>query len=292
MRHAIIGLAIWGCGDSLAGVDAPAAPGDAAPDAPYVDPLGRWGAPRAVFPPGASDDDDPTLTADLLELYFNRNADIYVATRPDLDTPWSTPAVVAELSGPAFETTPEVSGDGLTMYFATDRPGGLGNTDLWISERPSRGAPWGAPIPVPSLNSSTVDGAGGFTADGLSIVIGSERKANTDYDLYASTRPDTASAWSTPVELAVLDSSANDWSPHLTADALALYYVSYRSTVGDLYVARRTAAGQPFGPPQRIDELASAASDADPWISPDQRHLFFASDRDSIGLQAIYEATR
>jgi hypothetical protein len=291
VRRAIIGLAIWGCGDNAAARDVPGA-FDAAADAGYVDPLGPWGAPRAVFPPGAADDDDPTLTADLLELYWNRNGDIYVATRPSTAAPWSAPAVVAELSGPAFETTPEVSGDGLTMYFASDRPGGLGNTDLWISERPARGAAWGAPNPVPALSSYTVDGAGGFTADGLLIVIGSERKANTDYDLYESTRPDRASAWSAPVELAVLDSSANDWSPHLTPDALTLYYVSYRSTVGDLYVAHRPAIGQSFGPPRRIDELASEASDSDPWISPDGHHLVFASDRDSIGLQAIYEATR
>jgi Tol biopolymer transport system component len=61
--------------------------------------------------------------------------------------------------------------------------------------------------------------------------------------------------------------------------------------MGDLYVAPRARRGEPFGAPRPIAELnAPGALDQDPWISPDGRHLFFASDRS--GQMAIYEARR
>src|SRR5690349_20008434 len=83
---------------------------DAPPDGAM--PLGPWGLPTALFPGGG--DDDPTLTGDLLELYFNRNSDIYTSTRASVTDAWGTPALVTELSTVYNETTPEITYDGLT----------------------------------------------------------------------------------------------------------------------------------------------------------------------------------
>ncbi|MBM4178349.1 MAG: hypothetical protein FJ211_03325 [Ignavibacteria bacterium] len=43
-----------------------------------------------------------------------------------------------------FSTSPSISPDGTTMVFVSDRPGGLGGTDLWYMEKQLDGS-WGAP---------------------------------------------------------------------------------------------------------------------------------------------------
>src|SRR5262245_48718825 len=126
-------------GDAAPEPDAPPAP-----DAPIdVDAL-PWQPPTRVILvlPAAGAVDDPTLTDDRLELYFNFQADIFVATRASVGAPWSAPVRVAELSSTANETTPEITGDGLTIYFASDRVGTLGGEDIWIATRRARGQAW------------------------------------------------------------------------------------------------------------------------------------------------------
>lgn len=271
MKRLCVALAVAACGDNAL------APGP-------------WGPPERLLPASTSDDDDPSLTSDLLELYFNREQDIYAATRPSLSAPWSTPVRIAELSTPGFETTPEIAGDGLSITFASDGLGGRGGLDIFLATRPSRTAAWGAPVEIDALDSATVDGAAYLTPDGTTAVLGTDRKANTDHDLYWSVRASASDPWPTPVELAALDSPAADWSPMLSADQQTLLFVSYRSGGGDLYTSERE--GDTFAAPTVIEELVSPQSDADPWLSPDGSMLVFSSDRDTPGTQALYVTTR
>jgi len=43
------------------------------------------------------------------------------------------------------DATNAFSADGLELYFASKRPGGLGNYDIWVSIRQSVKDPWGPP---------------------------------------------------------------------------------------------------------------------------------------------------
>ena len=109
---------------------------DAAPDAPVAPFMGAMPIGLAQDP--LVIDDDPTLTADLLELYFNRLGDVYVARRTAVGAAFSTPVRVNEVSRASDETRPEITGDGLYMLVASDRPGGVGGHDIWMSSRASR----------------------------------------------------------------------------------------------------------------------------------------------------------
>ncbi|MGB2901018.1 MAG: hypothetical protein WBB89_17290, partial [Candidatus Acidiferrum sp.] len=40
---------------------------------------------------------------------------------------------------------PLISRDGLSLYFSSDRPGGFGGFDIWVSQRLSVNDPWGEP---------------------------------------------------------------------------------------------------------------------------------------------------
>ena len=39
------------------------------------------------------------------------------------------------VNSPANEQAPSISADGLEFYFTSDRPGGLGQWDLWVTTR-------------------------------------------------------------------------------------------------------------------------------------------------------------
>jgi hypothetical protein len=63
---------------------------------------------------------------------------VYVlsAGQAKADFIWGTPTNL----GPTVNSSrddfgPEISADGLVMYIGTDRPGGLGDTDVWVSTR-------------------------------------------------------------------------------------------------------------------------------------------------------------
>ncbi len=75
---------------------------------------------------------------------------------------WSTPVPVAELNTPDFNDMYAVlTKDELTVYFSSDRPGGVGLDDLWYATRPSVDSPWETPKNMsqvnPTLNTTAFD---------------------------------------------------------------------------------------------------------------------------------------
>jgi hypothetical protein len=51
----------------------------------------------------------------------------------------------AELNTSSIDGCPIQSPDGLSLYLASNRPGGLGGLDIWVATRSSRSAAWGDP---------------------------------------------------------------------------------------------------------------------------------------------------
>lgn len=252
-------------------------------------PLGPWGNLAPLDYP-ATGDDDPTATGDLLEVYFNRDGDVYRITRTSLTAAWSTPALVAELSSTEAETTPEVSYDGLTMTLASARTGTLGGNDIFMATRTSRTDPWSTPVHVPALSSTAPDGAA-TSPDGLTLVMDSERLGSSVLDIFITQRAATTDAWPAPQPIVTINSGgSSEGNPMLSPDQLTIYFDSNRTGDGEIHVATRTTTTGTFSLPLRVEELASSASDSDPWVSPDHRTMLFTSNRD--GTQRIWQATR
>ena len=85
-----------------------------------------------------------TISHDGLEVIFNSNratgsllgqVDLWSATRESTSGAWSTPTSLTALKTAASDYTPYLSADRETLYFASDRAGGLGAGDLWVSTR-------------------------------------------------------------------------------------------------------------------------------------------------------------
>jgi hypothetical protein len=256
----------------------------------------RFGKPIQRFELGPQASDNPTLTGDLLEIFFTSNrdnvsTDIWTARRASAAVPFGAATLVSAASSPWFETSSAISRDGLTLWFGSDRPGGLGGIDIWAIQRPARDAAWSAPFNLTALNSPALDLPRPLGLHDRVMPLSSERDNGMVYWTYFSTRPTAMDAFAAPAaipELSFKDQSTVD--AFLTDDGLTLFYSSSPPEgAGDLFVASRRTTSDPFTLSVALDDLNTAAyAERDPWLSPDGQTFFFTSDR--TGLLQIYQA--
>lgn len=290
-RLALLLVTVCGC-DLVLGIDHhDHEPADAGSqdDSPSDAHILHWRTPQLVFE--AHTDDDPTLTEDMLELYFNRSDDIWWTTRPDVHSEWAPPVRNDQLSSTALDTSPKISRNGLTIFFASERTGAgtLGKEDVWTATRPARDVAWGNFTLLTQLNSSSNDSAASPSADLLELVMHSKRSDGTHYNLYRSVRSSIMEAWPPPAEIEELNMPPESSNPMLTNDRLTIYFDSNRddATVqSQLYVAHRPTKTSKFDTATPLDEVNGTLDDRDPWISADEKTLYFSSDRG--GILGIY----
>jgi hypothetical protein len=263
--------------------------------------LGAFGPPVLVSELAAAGFSDlkETLRADLLEIYFCSdrpggpgNQDVWSATRASTSDPWSPPSLVAAMSSTSHETGTALSPDGLTLWVASDKPGGKGGFDIYVSTRPNRTASWSTPAPVTELNTSSDEFPRVPGESGL-VMPASYAFTKYQYQTFLTSRPNTGAPWTKPAPLPELDTANIDTDAFLTEDGLVLYFSSDRIVAGDqdLFVASRPDLQSPFGSPKALSELnVPGYQDRDPWLSPDSREIYFSSDRG--GMLKIYRATR
>lgn len=264
--------------------------GDSAP------PAYRFGPPQLLEELSVpAKTDNPSLTADMLEIFFTseRNggpADVFVASRTERAMPFGDVRRVDEVSAPGIETSPAVSADGLTLWFASDRAGGLGGLDIWASTRASRGAGWSSPANLTLLNTSGNEIPRPPGQRARVMPMASDGDSPPFYRVQFAERSDASSPFGAPLPIAELvfpDESTVD--AFLTDDGLTLFYVSGPPFgPADMYVASRRSTEEPFEQPMPVDELNSPDDERDPWLSPDGRELYFSSDRS--GHYDIYVA--
>jgi hypothetical protein len=199
------------------------------------------------------------------------------------DTPTNLGSTVNSSSG---EGVARISADGLSLYFASTRPGGYGGFDIWLTTRTATGDPWGEPVNLgPIVNSSSHDYAPSISVGGLSLYFTSDRSGGYGGDdIWMATRETTEDDWGTPVNLgASVNSGANERGPSISADALELYFHSSRpggSGGRDIWVATRTTTGDPWDESVNLGPIVNGSSeDLGPSISADGLLLFFASNR-------------
>src|SRR5215471_9797061 len=81
---------------------------------------------------------------------------------------WSEPVNLGPTINTEFQDRqPAISPNGLSLYFASDRPGGFGEYDLYVSQRSSLYEPWGTPRNLgPTINTESSERAPNFSPDG------------------------------------------------------------------------------------------------------------------------------
>jgi hypothetical protein len=170
----------------------------------------------------------PAISPDGLELYFTfyQDRNIRVCSRPSKDGPWSRPEILGPPVGLQQDQYPEVSADGLSLYFESIRPGGYGSYDIYMATRATEHDPWGPPVNLgPTVNSSHGDGDPSISSDGLALFFGSNRPGGSGtWDLWVTTRPTTDAEWGPPVNCPSLNSSGQDIHPAISPDGSVLYF--------------------------------------------------------------------
>lgn len=138
-------------------------------------------------------------------------------------------------SSPAWEGFPVVSADG-TLFFFSEREGGLGQSDIYMSEL--EGGVYQAPTNLGALiNSSAWDGLAYVTPDKSLMIFYSDRPGGYGGgDLYASRFRD--GIWSTPENLGPkVNTGSEELFPHIGPDGDYLYFTRYAAN-GDRLIYR------------------------------------------------------
>jgi len=241
----------------------------------------------------------PSISSDGLTLYFSDapwnlapggygGVDIWIATRPTPDQPWDSVTNLGEAINTQYsEGTPYISTDGLSLFFSSDRAGGSGDNDLWISTRTSLDADWSAPENLGStINSNKSELFPCVAQDGLELYFYSSGQPGGlgIGDLWVSRRSSTSESWGVPENLGPnVNSSKDDGWPCLLYGGLTLIFNSNRAISPedyDLYMSSRVTAEEPWGESINLGEpLNSSSNDGGPSISSDGQWLFFHSNR-------------
>ncbi len=102
----------------------------------------------------------------------------YVA-KADLD--FSTPTNLGPtVNSSAWDLAPNISADGLELFFISTRPGGSGDADIWVTTRATKEDDWGNPVNLgPTVNTLYGDDSPSISSDGSTLYFDSDRSGGS-----------------------------------------------------------------------------------------------------------------
>jgi outer membrane protein OmpA-like peptidoglycan-associated protein/tetratricopeptide (TPR) repeat protein len=175
---------------------------------------GQWSMPQKISPNIniTFNDAAASLSPDgntLILYYEYGGGDIYVSKRDGEN--WSKPIPLNEnINTPYFwETSAFLTDDGRQLYFTSNRPGGMGNLDIYVSEMEETGD-WGAAKNLgPVINTEGREDSPAFDPDGPTLYFSSDGHPNMGgTDIFKSDFKD--GEWQKPVNLGYPINSVED----------------------------------------------------------------------------------
>ncbi|WP_286130538.1 OmpA family protein [Solirubrum puertoriconensis] len=230
----------------------------------------------------------PAVTADNRFLVFTarKTADSdedIVVSRLEKDGSFGDPALISAAINSQFnEGAGTISGDGKTLVFAScDRPGAVGNCDLYISRR--TGNAWSKPRNLGrNVNSTNWDSQPTLSADGRTLYFTSDRRGGQGKeDIYVTTLQEDGT-WSLARNLgAPVNTPGKDMAPFIHASGTTLYYVTDGLVgMGGLDIYKSSLTGGKWSVPQNLGyPLNTYENEASLFISSDNRRGFCSRTR-------------
>ncbi|QRQ99488.1 OmpA family protein [Dyadobacter sandarakinus] len=215
----------------------------------------RWDVPEEISASINTSNNEGTcsVSADGRTLVFtacNRqdgygSCDLYI-THKEGKT-WSAPVNLGEpVNSRDWESQPSLSADGRMLYFASDRKGGQGKRDIWVSNLDSK-KQWSSPKNLgPSINTPDEENAPFIHANGRTLFYASTGFPGMGgFDIFISQRTDTT--WAAPKNLGYpINTVADQVGMFIASDGSRAYYTDDSKGRSLLYA---------FDLPQAVKEL-------------------------------------
>lgn len=255
-------------------------------------------------------DENPTLTGDMREIYFDsdradgiESSTVWYARRDSIDAEFSAPVPLGGWSDNGIDKGPAISEDGLTLWLAwipdsTDEDTSDATTDIRSVTRISRETTdWGNAMPSDTLNTQYDERPRPLGLNGQ--VMPFSRREDADgggmiWRTYLARRNGDG----TFAEPEMVDQVAADdvsiVDGFLSQNGLTLIFKYQAPGVdGELYWSKRRNVDEPFvgATPVPGEGINTAGNDErDPWLSPDEKVLYFSSNRGDENIMNIYRA--
>jgi hypothetical protein len=284
-----------------------------------------WNAPVNIDTLGSTinsplTDQHPAISRKGLSLFFVSNRtpgvgglDIWVSQRAKVNDPWEPPQNLGPVvNSSSTENAPTLSPDGHLLLFVSNRSGGAGGNDIWVSRRCNKrdDFDWGPPVNLGPAINTTFDDEGPtyfddeesgstllyFTSNRPWAVSDCNGPKIGDFDIYSSTLQDDETFG--PVCLVPeLSSPLRDTRTAIRRDGLELFITSNRAMgqgLLDLWVATRASTSEPWTTPVNLGPTVNSAfNDGAPALSYKSTTLYFYSDRPGgLGGNDLQVATR
>jgi hypothetical protein len=159
------------------------------------------------------------------------------------------PAILVNNVNSAYgDFRPNVRLDGLEMVFDSDRPGGLGATDIWVASRSHPHAQWSSPVHLEApINSAAGESRASLSKTGERLNFGSARPGGDGgSDIYVATRGGAVSGSTASTTPVVTPPNTGDAGLADAASGNGTFLAAVAFTIGLLafgwrrYPARRT----------------------------------------------------
>jgi Tol biopolymer transport system component len=200
------------------------------------------------------------------------------------------------VNSPGIDASPVITPDGLQLYFGSDREGGSGGVDLWMSTRPTKDAEWGEPVNLgDSFNTSDWDIGPSLSSDGMEFYFNRLNYDEWTGGLWVAKRASIDDPWGEPTNLGPTVNSASDSiGPCISHDGLTLFFYSDRSGTADVWMTTRPTLADPWSAPVNLGFPVNDESwDYWPHITSNGLALLFCSDREGgNGNEDVWMARR
>ena len=202
--------------------------------------------------------------------------------------PWGTPERIPELSSTSDDFGGQISVDGLTYYFRSNRSG---NGDLYYAQRTTRDAAFGPVIALTTLNTGFDEIEIAPSPDELEVYYSSSAVAATQCLFHAS-RTDRALAFSNITRFDSFCATSAAVGAFVTLDNLTLYYTleSGMGPEGTILVTTRAATGDTFVVGTPVVGLEGMPNKGYPVLTPDGLTIYFEAA--ISGMNQLFQATR
>jgi hypothetical protein len=206
---------------------------------------------------------------------------------------WSVPKVV-QFSGRYHDLEPFITSDGLSMYFASNRPVDTSQTaskdyDIWYVTRSAIHESWSAPRNLGAPVNTKYNEFYPSLGQSKNIYYTSDRPDSKGLDdIFLASF--TNGAYNDPISLSdSINTAGYEFNAFVAPDESYIIYTGYNRPggfgSGDLYISLKDKKGNWTGAKNLGSLINSDRMDYCPWVDTQTKTLYFTSKRNEVTTQ-------